>query len=349
MRKIRKKNLKKGLAISLIFFSGALIITGCGNNIKKQMDKAVNDINSGQYSDAKNELDIILKEDSSNSEAKLLISIIDNFENAKRLFENKEYIKANEEISKIPAEYSDYNIKDDITSLKNDINKKLDEIKQIDNKINELSNLINDGNLDDASKKINEFKGKELTETQKKKIDDLKGLLNKKIEQKKKEEDRKRELEEKKKEEERKRKLEIERQNKQKEENIKKNSSSNKNTSKPYVYVNKNLGLQMTFPASWKGLYRVESDNNGIYVYVKPQQSEFNESTGSGFLFSITKKGVLYEDHMDAIRYVKAKGITYFVASQTGVTVSETSPELGLYLKLNRSKYEVTKTIKAIE
>lgn len=345
MRKIRKKNLKKGLAISLIFFSGALIITGCGNNIKKQMDKAVNNINSGQYSDAKNELDIILKEDSSNSEAKLLISIIDNFKNAKRLFENKEYIKANEEISKIPAEYSDYNIKYDIISLKNDINKKLDEIKQIDSKINELSNLINNGNLDDASKKINEFKDKELTETQKKKIDDLKGLLNKKVEQKK--------AEEKKAQKE---------QKKREEENLKKNSSNSKATKNNKVtlniqnqgnikYVNKNFGIQMELPSSWKGLYRVETDNDGIYVYVKPQKSEYVLSA-EGFLFSIVKKNIFDESSTwspEWKRYIKAKGETYVIVAPNEYSMRRNHPDWDIYYKLQLDVGKIIKNIKAIE
>ncbi|WP_338631942.1 hypothetical protein [Clostridium baratii] len=201
MREMNKKKFKNIYAIILIMVSGILILSGCGNKIKKQMEKAINDINSGKYSEAKNEIDTILKEDSNKSEANLLNNIISNFENAKKLYEDKEYIKANEEISKIPNEYSNYNIKSDVDDLKENINKKLDEIKQIDNKINELSKLINDGKLDDASKKINEFKDKELTETQNKKLNDLKDKLNKKIEQKKAEEKKAKE-EQKKREEE---------------------------------------------------------------------------------------------------------------------------------------------------
>lgn len=121
------------------------------------MEKAINNINSGQYSEAEKELETILKEDSSNSEinseANVLISIINSFEDAKKLYENKEYNKANEEISKIPNEYSNYNIKSDVDDLRENINKKLEEIKLIDNKINELSKLINDEKLDDSSKK----------------------------------------------------------------------------------------------------------------------------------------------------------------------------------------------------
>lgn len=188
MNKMYKKKIKNIFVTTVVFSGFILFLSGCVNNIKKQMEEAMNDFNSGHYSEAKEEFNTILKEDSSNSEANLIVSIIDNFENAKKLYENKEYDKSNEEISKIPGEYNNYNIKSDVDDLKENINKKLDEIKQIDNKMNELSNLIDDGKLDDASKKINEFKDKELTEIQNKNLTDLNDKLNKKIEQKKEEE-----------------------------------------------------------------------------------------------------------------------------------------------------------------
>ncbi|HFD2038365.1 hypothetical protein [Clostridium perfringens] len=188
MNKMYKKKIKNIFVTTVVFCGFVLVLAGCGNNIKKQMEKAMNDFNSGHYSEAKEDFNMILKEDSSNSEANLIVSIIDNFENAKKLYENKEYDKSNEEISKIPGEYNKYNIKSDVDDLKENINKNLDEIKQIDNKMNELSNLIDDGKLDDASKKINEFKDKELTEIQNKNLTDLNDKLNKKIEQKKDEE-----------------------------------------------------------------------------------------------------------------------------------------------------------------
>ncbi|WP_283697273.1 hypothetical protein [Clostridium perfringens] len=188
MNKMYKKKIKNIFVTTVVFCCFILVLAGCGNKIKQQMEEAINDLNSGHYSQAKEELNTILKEDSNNSEANLIVSIIDNFENAKKLYDNKEYDKSNEEISKIPGEYNKYNIKSDVDDLKENINKKLDEIKQIDNKMNELSNLIDDGKLDDASKKINEFKDKELTEIQNKNLIDLNDKLNKKIEQKKDEE-----------------------------------------------------------------------------------------------------------------------------------------------------------------
>lgn len=354
MEKIHKKKIKNISFIALVFFGGLLILAGCGNKIKRQMEKAINYINSGQYSEAKKELETILKEDSSdsetNSEANILISIINSFEDAKKLYENKEYNKANEEISKIPNEYSNYNIKSDVDDLKENINKKLEEIKQIDNKINELSKLINDGKLDDASKKIIEVKDKELTETQNKKLNDLKEKLNKKIEQKKTEEKKKREEE---------RKLKIE---KQKEENLKKNSSNSKTTKnnkvtnntqnqKDIQYVNKKLGIQITFPASWRGLYTIKSYDNGIGVFMKAQEPYMY--AGEGFLFSVTEyksaEDAEFKDTVGNKRFVTAKGKKYIIGGPTDFPIGDGEKNRALYLRLSKEKSSVASTIKAIE
>lgn len=356
MREIHKKKIKNVSFIAIVFLGGILILSGCGNKINKQMEKAINDVNSGKYSEAKKELETILKEDSNNSKANLLNNIISNFENAKKLYEDKEYSKANEEISKISSEYSNYNIKNDIDNLKDNINKKLDEIKQIDNKLNELSKLINDGKLDEANKKLSELKDKYITEEQNKKINELKNKLDKKIEQKKVEEKKAKE-EQKKREEEK--KLEIE---KQKEENLKKNSSNRKTTKNKKVtnstqnqgnihYANKNFGIQMELPADWKGLYRVETDNDGIYVYVKPQKSEY-VSSAEGFLFSIVKKNIFDESSPRSPewkRYIKAKGETYVIVAPNEYSMRRNHPDWDIYYKLQLDVGRIIKSIRAIE
>lgn len=348
MKRIHNKKFKNILVTTVVFCGFILVLTGCENKIKKHMEKAMNDFNSGQYSDAKEEFSAILKDDSSNnavnSEANLIVSIIDNFENSKKLYEDKEYSKANEEISKIPNEYSNYNIKSDVDDLKENINKKLEEIKQINNKINELSKLINDGKLDEASKKINEFKDKELTETQNKKINDLKDKLNKKIEQKK--------AEEKKAKEKGRRKLAVERQNKPNSKTTKNNKvTSNTQNQKDIQYVNKKLGIQITFPASWRGLYTIKSYNNGIGVFMKAQEPYVYD--GEGFLFSVTEyksaEDAEFKDTVGNKRFVTAKGKKYIIGGPTDCPIGYGEKNRVLYLRLSKEKSGVASTIKAIE
>ncbi|MGG7099103.1 hypothetical protein [Clostridium sardiniense] len=352
-----KRKLKKISIISAVFLSGILFFSGCSNKVKEQMDLAMNYLNSGKYNEAKNELEVVLKENSNNSEAKLLIEIISDFETAKKLFDDGKINKANEEVLKIPKEYSNYDIKNEIENLKSSINKRLEEIKQFNNNLDKVHKLISDGKLEEAKKGIDNIKNENLTTDQVKKVKDLEDSLNKKIDEKKREEKllkekKQKELEEKKKEE------EIVKQNtpKKKETNINSknekgsNSNSNKNQSKSYVYVNNELGLQMTIPASWNDLYTIKSDNDGIYLSVKHKKS--NPNLRQGFLFAVTKRSPMDdEDHMDSVgrkRYIKAKGVAYIIWGPTGLTMGEDNPDWDIYRRLNHQKYSVADTVKAI-
>lgn len=355
---------KKISIISIVFLSGILVFSGCSNKIKKQMDLAINYLNSGKYSEAKKELDGVLKEDSTNSEAKLLTEIINDFETANELFNNRDFNKANEEISKIPKEYVNYNIKNDIEKLKSNVNKSLDEIKEFNSNLDKINKLINDGKLDEAKKEIEDLKNKDVTVDEDKKLNDLTNALNKKLDEKAKEEKilkekKQLELEQKKKAEEvSKKEKEATKQTVAKKREIytNNNSKNNENTdedkSKPYVYRNTKLGLQMTIPASWKGLYTIKSDNDAISLWVKSQKGKFKHSDG-GFLFAVTKyKSKEDEDFEDTVgnkRFVIAKGIKYIIGGPTGVTMSQDNPDWNIYLRLNHEKHSVADTIKAIE
>lgn len=52
------------------------------------------------------------------------------------------------------------------------------------------------------------------------------------------------------------------------------------------LYQNKKLGLQMKFPRTWEGLYRIKETDTSIYVFTKQTVQHFE---GEGFLFAITK------------------------------------------------------------
>ncbi|MEG0425974.1 hypothetical protein [Cetobacterium sp.] len=352
---------KKISIIATVLVSGVLLFSGCGNKIKEQMDLAIKYLNSGKYNEAKSELDGILKEDSSNSEAKLLENIISDFESSKKLYDDGKFNKANDEIAKIPKEYSNYNIKNDVEKLKESISEKMNEIKEVDNKINDINKLINNGKLDEAKKELDELKNKNLTTDESNKIKDLENDLNKKVDEKNKEEKilkekKQKELEQKKKVEENSKKV-TDKQTitKKKEINTNKNSKNNKNTnenkSKPYVYVNKELGLQMTIPANWKGLYTIKSDDKGIYLSVKHIKS--NPNLRQGFLFAVTKRSKMDDESiMDSVgrkRYVESNGVTYIIWGGTGVTMGDDNPDWGIYLRLSREKYSVAETVKAID
>lgn len=349
MEKTNKKKFKNLSIITALVFSGTLVLSGCTSKIKTQTTKAINDINSGKYTEAKKEIDAILKKDSNNSEAHLLGNIISNFENAKKLYENKEYSKANNEISKIPNEYNNYNIKRDIKDLKNNIDKKLDEAKELDNKIKKLNKLINDEKLNEASKSLSKIKDKYITEEQKKTLNDLKDKLDKKIQEKKEKE----KIEEQK-------KLELKKQNNSKAQSINKtysNSKSGKITKSSQNqgnihYVNTTLGIQMQLPASWRGKYYVREVNNTIsFIYKTPRNKNV-----VGALLYIEKLNKNYnkdEIMMDDLFIKEINGAKYALGTSTDIGTN--AYDLGEfeiykeYRNLKSQKNLVYETVRAIK
>ncbi|ERK28973.1 hypothetical protein [Clostridium intestinale] len=118
----------------------------------------------------------------------------------------------------------------------------------------------------------------------------------------------------------------------------------------PQVYTNNNFGFSLTFPASWKDKYTVKEADNGIYVFMKLQNSQ---STSEGFLFAILKKGPNLDESMfDTItkekRYFDAKGITYVIGGSTDFPIDTEGPNFQSYLKMSRERASVVKTLKAI-
>ncbi|QLY80302.1 hypothetical protein [Clostridium intestinale] len=121
-------------------------------------------------------------------------------------------------------------------------------------------------------------------------------------------------------------------------------------TAEPQVYTNNNLGFSITFPASWKDKYTIKEADNGIYVFMKLQNSQ---STSEGFLFAILKKGPdLDESMFDTItkekRYFDAKGVTYVIGGSTDFPIDTEGPNFQSYLKMSKERAAVVKTLKAI-
>ncbi len=118
----------------------------------------------------------------------------------------------------------------------------------------------------------------------------------------------------------------------------------------PQIYTNNNFGFSLTFPASWKDKYTVKEADNGIYVFMKLQNSQY---TSEGYLFAILKKGAdLNEDHFDRVgtdnRYFESKGITYVIGGPTDLPIDTEGPNFQSYIKMSKERPSVIKTLKAI-
>ena len=116
----------------------------------------------------------------------------------------------------------------------------------------------------------------------------------------------------------------------------------------PQKYISNNLGLSVTFPASWENKYTVKEDNNGLTVRFKPVN---NPVKGEGLLFAILKRSPgLDEGMLDTIgkRYVTAKGVAFVIGGPTDVGFPPEKPEYSSYKKLVSELSSVALTIKSI-
>ena len=121
-------------------------------------------------------------------------------------------------------------------------------------------------------------------------------------------------------------------------------------TAEPQVYTNNSFGFSLTFPVSWKDKYTVKEADNGIYVFMKLQNSQY---TGEGYLFAILKKGPdLDESMFDTVtkekRYFDARGITYVIGGPTDLPIDTEGPNFQSYITMSKERASVVMTLKAI-
>jgi hypothetical protein len=342
---MKKKVIAIGIGVAVL--SGASVVGYAKHkesNINKELYAGIESLNSEDYEKSKNDMENVLKLDSNNKEAKIIIDIINCYENSKKYFDEGNLNGAEEEINKIPSDYSKYNIQDKVDKLKEEIKTKKDNINKINEQLNSISSLINKKEFKKASEEIGKVEIKNGTKEQEEKLEGYKNTANEGIKKIELEEKKKREEEAKKKEEERKAA-----EKKTQESNSNKVTTQNKtnvnsNNSSIY-YENKELGLSMTFPASWRGRYYIISDGKeGMTVMMKLKQTSEEEA---GILFCIESED-MYRI-LDGVRTIQSKnGIKYYAGRQTGMTVSEYNPQLQEYRAMSREAYNVLTTIKPI-
>lgn len=334
---------KKILALTVAAIIGVTALIGCkSGEIKRQLESGITALNNGQYDEAKEDFEEVIKEDENNVEAKNFIDIINNYENAKKEFEKNDFDKAKEYISKIPEEYTEYKIKDDIDNLKNEVDKKEKIVKEIDDKLKNIDNLIKGKKYIEAKNIANKLDIKDGLKEQKEKLDNLKKIINERLEEikrKEAEEKIKKEREEaaKKKALEEKKALEQSKKDKLQSSQSTKNNNESANN---IHYVNKQLGLQMEVPAAWRGRYEVHNYKDGMeFIFVAD-----NGEVGILFLVEKDKGG---HSMFDDTSYKTIDGVKYIMGKPTDVGMNPENPQYKLYRELKKQTTLIKETIRS--
>ncbi len=312
-----------GLASSILF--------GCNSKkIKEKMEEGINNLNNGKYEEAEGDFNNVLELNKENKEAESLVNIIENYFAAKKSFENNDINSAKTFIEKIPSNYTDYKIKDDIDKLKS---------------------VIAEGKADEARNRIVNVNMKDATKEQKEKAEKIVEKLNKDLEEKRKQEEKQKE-EQRKKEELKK----IEAQKREREEQIKEEKSKKERESQRQVnkinnnkgklsqgihYENKQLGLQMELPASWKGNYDVCGGPDYILFKFAPHGKTYSQP-----LYCIEKR--MKNNTLDSIRYKTINGVDYALGYAPVMFIDYADKNYNLYEKLSNDAHSILDTVRAL-
>ena len=328
---------KKIIALTVVGIIGITTLIGCkSGEIKRQLKSGITALNDGKYDEAKEDFEEVIREDKNNGEAQNIITIIDNYENAKKEFEQNKISEAKEYISKIPKEYANYSIKDDIDKLKGEVDKKDKKLKDIDVKLQNIDSLIKDKKYGEAQNEADKIDIKDGLKEQEDKLNNYKKIINKKLEEisnKEAEEKAKKEI----KEAEAKKKMLGQKKENEKTVQTNKDKKDNNQSSSTISYNNKQLGLQMEMPAVLKDHYEAFSDEMG-----KSLSIVFRADNGeSGNVFYIEQYDgaedianiPYYKNMYENIHYKTIGGKKYIVGIQNFKTITPNNPQYNLYLE----------------
>lgn len=359
-----KKIILSIIAIVIITLIG---VGGYSEYKEKQSNKyvelGVNRINNCKYNDAINYMNKALKFNKNNLEAENIIKIINGYEDSEKDFKEENFKQAQQLINNIPKEYIKYSIKNSIDKLKNNINEKLVDIEKVNNEINEVKGDIKDNNFKKAKtdidkiniengdkdqiQQINKYNSEIDTQlAAEQKLEVQKKIQSKNIQLKQKESEAKNKSLDKNIPTDKSRSIDQNKSVDKNNDNISNNNIVQKIAINPNVYIANDLGLSITFPASWSGKYYIKSrGKDGLVVMMKSNNKTKYPNEGELFeIDSASTYGLL-----DGPRIIKSKnGITYYAGPQTGMTIDENNPQFEEWKEMSQSTYNVIDTIKCI-
>ena len=156
-----------------------LFITACTSSVaQKAIDESKLSMANGDYQAALNYLQLAQKEGSDNAEIKEMSTILENYIKAKDEFDKINMDGASAALDAIPDIYKNYSIATDIDKLRMDISDKKTVMGDVDSQIAAVKKWIANGDYDSAEANITELYSKDITNYQRKQIDELKSTLD---------------------------------------------------------------------------------------------------------------------------------------------------------------------------
>ena len=335
---------KKIIALTVVGIIGITTLIGCkSGEIKRQLESGITALNAGKYDEAKEDFQEVIREDGNNIEAQDLVTIISNYEDAKKEFEKNNIDGAKDYLSKIPEAYTKYSIKDDIDKLKEEVDKGDKIIKDIDAKLQNIDGLIKNKKYAEAQNEANKTDTKDGLKEQEDKLNNYKKIINERLEEIKKKEAEEKVKREREEAAAKKKALEEKKvdENKKASEN-KKNQNKVQESTKNINYTNKQLGLQMEIPASWKGHYKVNNynDGSGMEFYFVANNGE------TGSLLFVQKDDGMHS-MFDNTVYKTINGVKYIMGGTTDVGMNPDNSQYEFYKELRGQANIITESIKA--
>ncbi len=154
-------------------------VAACTNSTaQKALEQSKLSMASGDYTAALNYLKLAEQEGANDSDTKEMITITENYIKAKDEFDKINMDGASEALNAIPESYKNYSIAGDVDKLRQDIADKRGVMGDVDSQIAAVKKWIAAGDYDSADANITELYSKNITNYQRKQIDELKQTLD---------------------------------------------------------------------------------------------------------------------------------------------------------------------------
>lgn len=170
--------MKKFITILIIIITSMALVS-CGNkDIKKAIEDGKAAFEQRDYEKALTFFKVAIDKNTKDEEVKQLYTIVDTYLKSKALYEEDKLNEANIMLENMNIDYSKYVIKEDLDELKKNVQDKLKYIEATEEYIVSAEKYISDKNYEKGKKTITLLEERNITEEQKKSIEDLKIKLN---------------------------------------------------------------------------------------------------------------------------------------------------------------------------